>query len=98
MDSKTEFDPIPSWQPVQGSTNISGFAYIQSGDLSAYLGTLFIRFSNGGEYKYESFPAQLAEDFFGSESKGAFFHRNIRANYSGVKLVPVPKEAEDDAT
>lgn len=81
----------PIWEEVEGSSNIVAFAY-QAEDPDANLGTLFVRFGSGVEYKYVDFPNQLAEDFFSSESKGKFFHANIRDDYSGERL-----DLEDEA-
>jgi len=76
----------PSWNKVEGSSNIEEFAYI-AGDPETRLGTLYVRFASGTEYKYEKFPDQLAEDFFNANSKGKFFHANIRDDYAGERSI-----------
>lgn len=74
-----------SWTFVQGSTNISAVSF-EPKDPLANFGTLRIRFTSGAEYAYEKVPQQLVEEFFQSESKGGFFHMNIRSNFDGVKI------------
>lgn len=83
----------PNWTEVEGSSNIAGFAYISS-DLLADVGTLFIKFGSGSAYKYVDFPDQLAEDFFTADSKGKFFHANIRAFFPGERYIA--NELQDD--
>ena len=73
------------------SSNINGIAFTTEDSL-ADTGTLTVRFNSGQEYDYLKFPAQMAEDFLGSESKGKFFHANIRGQFKGVKKEEVPEE------
>lgn len=75
----------PNWSKIDGSSNIAAISYI-AGDPDADLGTLYIRFVYGGEYVYQAFPNQLATDFFEADSKGKFFHHNIRSSYEGEKF------------
>lgn len=74
-----------SWTEVAGSSNVAAFAYV-AGDPEVVLGTLYVRFTSGAEYKYADFPNQLAEDFFQADSVGTFFHVNIRGKYIGFKF------------
>lgn len=83
----TDFNTPGNWTLVQGSTNIAAIQYT-AGDPAADFGTLRIRFVSGSEYSYDKVPNQLAVDFFESESKGGFFHVNIRPKFDGVKFEP----------
>lgn len=74
-----------NWTEVEGSSNITGIAYVAN-DPNADEGVLSVRFSSGSEYNYAGVPADLAVDFFNAASKGKFFHQNIRADYSGVRI------------
>jgi len=84
----------PNWTEVEGSSNIAAIDYT-AGSPETDLGTLYVRFSSGAEYRYLNVPNQLAEDFFESESKGKFFHANIRrADFSGSKLQTEDPDSE----
>lgn len=49
--------------------------------------TLEIEFHKGGTYQYSNFPENLWVEFENSESKGKYFHRNIRkGGYDYAKL------------
>ena len=50
-------------------------------DYSAESQELFIKFTNGATYKYEEVPPRVYSDFLKAESKGKFFHSNIRNVY-----------------
>lgn len=84
---------MSNWVEVK-SGNISAIAYT-AGDPDGDLGTLYVRFTSGSKYHYDDVPNQLAVDFFAADSKGKFFHANIRSGYVGVKQV-VKEEREDD--
>lgn len=83
----------PNWTEVEGSSNIAGLSYIASDPL-ADVGTLFIKFGSGSAYKYVDFPNQLAEEFFTADSKGKFFHANIRAFFPGERYIA--NDLQDD--
>ncbi len=91
MDNSNNYPQPTRTIKVDGSTNIAAIAYT-AGDPETNDGTLNIRFHNGGEYSYSNFGAELAEEFFAAESKGAFFHRKIRNQFIGVKVEEVPEE------
>jgi hypothetical protein len=42
---------------------------------------LFVRFALGEWYRYFDVPAVVCEAFLAAESKGRFFHENIRDRY-----------------
>jgi len=93
MDSSNNY-PQPTWS-LQGidSSNISAIAYTAGGE---GFGTMTVRFCSGVEYDYSNVSVQLADDFFAAESKGSFFHRNIRNKFIGVKREEVPEEPTED--
>ena len=84
-----------NWTYVQGSSNIAAISYT-AGDPAADFGVLRIRFVSGAEYAYDKVPNQLAVEFFESESKGKFFHANIR-KYDGVKFESDPEDISEVA-
>lgn len=52
-----------------------------------YNGTdLTITFASGGAYVYSGVPAEVYAAFMDSESKGRFFHANIKGKYDCAKL------------
>lgn len=93
MSTLFDFDRPDHWTGVQGSTNIAAIQYT-AGDPAADFGTLRVRFTSGAEYSYDKVPNQLAVDFFESESKGKFFHANIKSQFEGVRNIS--NELQDD--
>ena len=53
---------------------------------------LYVVFSNGSHYRYYGVPAEVFEEFMGAESKGKFFHANIRSDFPCMQI----EETEDD--
>ena len=47
---------------------------------------LTVEFLSGGKYVYGAVPESIYETFLEAESKGKFFHRNIRNVYSYSKV------------
>lgn len=47
--------------------------------------TLEIAFNRGGVYQYFDVPEILYQEFMRSDSKGKFFHANIKDSYRYVK-------------
>ena len=62
------------------SSNISSVGY------DADSQTLEIEFNNGGVYLYSGVPESLYEGMMGADSKGKFFHANIKNIYPFSKL------------
>lgn len=79
-----DFEKPNNWTVVTGSSNITAIQYT-AGDPAADFGILRIRFTSGEEYTYAKVPNQLAVDFFEAESKGRFFHANIKPNFVAVR-------------
>lgn len=52
---------------------------------------LEIKFKNGGHYRYEGVEPDCFAHFVASESKGSFFHTQIRSKYKFAKLEPTPQ-------
>lgn len=84
-----------NWTYVQGSSNIAAISFTAEDPLADY-GTLRIRFASGAEYSYDKVPNQLAAEFFESESKGQFFHANIR-KYDAIKAEADPEDISEVA-
>ena len=53
---------------------------------------LRVRFSNGSEYEYKNVPAEVYSGLMSADSQGKFFHKNIKAKFTGGK---VEKERDD---
>lgn len=71
------------------SSNIAEVGY------DANSGKLRVRFlSSGGLYEYDDVPKNVAEDFLLAESKGKFFHANIKNQHKARK---VDETVTDDA-
>ncbi len=47
---------------------------------------LIVEFSGGIKYKYEKVQIREYNDFINAESKGKFFHKRIKSNYTWKKL------------
>ncbi len=62
------------------SSNISAVGYDADGQ------TLEIEFTNGSVYQYANVPVGEYDGFMASDSKGKYFHANIKNRYSFVKL------------
>jgi hypothetical protein len=69
------------------SSNIKAVGY--EGDV------LEVEFSTGSVYRYKGVPRPVYEGLMASESKGKYFHANIRALFTGVR---VPQEEIDRET
>jgi hypothetical protein len=63
-------------KPVQ-SSNIHAIGYDK--------GVLSVHFKNGGIYDIEGVPEELHKQFMDSDSKGAFFHQNVRGKFDAKK-------------
>lgn len=48
--------------------------------------TLEVEFNTGSVYAYSDVPQGEYDTFIGSDSKGKYFHANIKKRYSFVKL------------
>lgn len=46
--------------------------------------TLEIEFKDGAVWNYPSFPEYLWHEFCAAESKGKFFHQNIKRQYTSM--------------
>lgn len=47
---------------------------------------LFVRFHNGGEYKYSNVPESLFHDMLAADSKGKFLHEHVKGKFPYVKV------------
>jgi hypothetical protein len=62
------------------SSNVSSVGY------DADSQTLEIEFNNGGVYQYSGVPESVYEGMMGADSKGKYFHANIKNTYPYSKL------------
>ena len=62
------------------SSNIKAVGY------DAETETLEVEFKSGGVYQYNGVPAKAHKAFMGAESKGKYFHRKIKNDYSFKKV------------
>jgi hypothetical protein len=62
------------------SSNISSVDYDPDSQ------TLEIEFNNGGVYQYSGVPDSVYEGMMGADSKGKYFHANIKNAYPYSKL------------
>ena len=49
--------------------------------------TLHIIFANGSEYQYKEVSIQRYNSFLSAESKGKYFHLNIKDKYESKRIV-----------
>lgn len=49
-------------------------------------GKLFVRFTDGDRYVYVGVPGEVHRSFLEADSKGGFFHEEIRDRYPYNKL------------
>lgn len=56
---------------------------------------LVVQFLDGGIYKYENVSNYIYEDFMKIESKGRYFHQNIKGKFSGGKAEGLEIKVED---
>ena len=62
------------------SSNVSSVGY------DADSQTLEIEFNSGGVYQYSGVPESVYEGMMGADSKGKYFHANIKNTYPYSKL------------
>ena len=53
-------------------------------------GKLFVKFRDGGEYVYVGVPGEVHRSFVDAESRGRFFHDQIRDRYPYNRLDDSP--------
>ena len=62
-----------------GSSSIKIIAY------DDYTNTGYVTFISGGKYAYLNMPEKKFDEFVKADSKGKFFFREIKTNYTEVK-------------
>ncbi len=62
------------------SSNIAAIGYNEDNQV------LEIEFNNGSVYQYSDVPSSERDGIMSAESKGRYFHANIRERYPYVKL------------
>lgn len=65
--------------PVE-SSNIKAIGFTQGEGLCAE-GQLYIQYVSGKVWAYSLFPQSKFEDFLNAESKGKYFHKEIKGKY-----------------
>jgi hypothetical protein len=48
-------------------------------------GTLTVHFKNGGIYDLKDVPEDLHKQFMAADSKGSFFHHNVKGKFKASK-------------
>jgi hypothetical protein len=66
--------------PVE-SSNLAAIAFEPRED-DETIGTLYVRFKNGGEFAYYDVPAEKYDAFLDAESKGKFYIANVKSAYA----------------
>lgn len=59
---------------------------IQTIDYDTERAKLFVRFTSGERYVYVGVPAEVCRSFLDADSKGSFFHAEIRDQYPYNRL------------
>jgi len=66
------------WTEIEGSSQVAAYAYEP--------GSLYIRFTKGGEYRYKDVgPGKFAE-FLGATSKGKFLASEVKGKYEFERI------------
>lgn len=73
------------------SSNLSALTYDSDNE------NLIVEFTSGGRYQYKKVPLQIVNDFLGAESKGKFFHNNIKIKYEYEKIASRDEQEKEDA-
>jgi len=47
---------------------------------------LFVKFNNGGEYKYSNVPERVFHDMLAADSKGQFLYEHIKGKFPYTKV------------
>lgn len=63
------------------SSNIKGITY------DSVANTLYVQFKTDRVYSYVGVAPDMYDEFLASESKGKFFHANIRNTYDASEVV-----------
>ena len=58
---------------------------------------LIIEFKDGGRYAYDKVPKKIIEAFLEDQSKGKFFHANIKSKYDYKKISSRSEKEIEDA-
>ena len=64
---------------IEGSSNIVSIGYDETNLI------LEVEFKGGSVYKYLDVPIDVFNNFMESDSKGSFFHRNIKNTYGATR-------------
>jgi hypothetical protein len=72
------------------SSMITSYAVVKESEVS----TLYVKFNSGEIYSFDSIPDSVILSFISAESKGKYFHANIRGKYQTFKET----QAEDTST
>lgn len=79
MEQATQ--PTITMTPIE-SSNITAHGYDESSK------TLAIQFKGGNTYHYAGVDSEVASEFAGADSKGSFFAKSVRSQFTGTKLTP----------
>lgn len=71
---------MPEITKIENSSNIDELSYDRDN------GDLIITFRGGRRYRYSGVPAETHQALIGAESVGAYFAREIKANFDCEKI------------
>jgi len=57
---------------------------------------LTVEFKGGSQYLYLKVPVHTFDSFIVAESKGKFFHKEIKGKFENVKIKSAPKKEEEE--
>lgn len=91
MDDKTKvIEEGVVMQAIEHSRTMVAVGY------SDRSGCLFVEFCNGNIYEYNSVPREVFGRLMAAESRGSYFHKNIRMSFEFKKVWPVVVEKKED--
>lgn len=73
--------PTIAMTPIE-SSNIAAHGYDEASK------TLAIQFKGGSTYHYAGVEPAVASEFAGADSKGSFFAKSLRSQFTGTKITP----------
>jgi KTSC domain len=65
---------------------------VQSSNIHAIsydAGKMIVHFKGGGIYEFHDVPEDLHKQFMAAESKGSFFHHNVKGKFKTSKMEPI---------
>ena len=73
------------------SSNLEALTYDSDNE------NLIVEFNSGARYRYKKVPLSVVDHFLDAESKGKFFHNNVKSKYEYEKIASREEQEKEDA-